>query len=303
MLRRLPALLALMVAPWAVFNAVGCSDEPAPEDLCGWLADDNSCFARFADDIGAQCGATYVPGNDPVAAASGFFSTRDDLSICVKNAGGQVIFDPPLALTTFPVDSVTVNLLGVAAAPGGSISVSSSQAFSVSINGVSAADAGVSGPLDDDITGGSFSSSLEPDRTAFNVSCPGGQETHRFNNLSINGCQENAGFVPQAIVDSSPGVPETPASQSKAGFVRLRMIYPPEVTGGEPRVIEYFNCLIPAPPPPCQDGAKNGDETDIDCGGSCSTKCAEGQFCNDNDDCSSNSCGLNGGLRQCLPAA
>ncbi len=39
----------------------------------------------------------------------------------------------------------------------------------------------------------------------------------------------------------------------------------------------------------CDDGAQNGDESDIDCGGSC-LACADGQLCNDNPDCSSGNC-------------
>ena len=39
----------------------------------------------------------------------------------------------------------------------------------------------------------------------------------------------------------------------------------------------------------CDDGALNGDESDIDCGGSCAA-CADGQLCNDGPDCSSGNC-------------
>jgi hypothetical protein len=40
----------------------------------------------------------------------------------------------------------------------------------------------------------------------------------------------------------------------------------------------------------CTDGAKNGTETDVDCGGSCGTKCANGKLCSVNSDCSSTNC-------------
>ena len=40
---------------------------------------------------------------------------------------------------------------------------------------------------------------------------------------------------------------------------------------------------------PCNNGMKDGTETDIDCGGSC-TKCSDGQACNDNNDCTSDAC-------------
>lgn len=44
------------------------------------------------------------------------------------------------------------------------------------------------------------------------------------------------------------------------------------------------------PAPSCSDGQKNGDETDLDCGGSC-PGCSEGQACIDPDDCASGLCG------------
>ena len=42
--------------------------------------------------------------------------------------------------------------------------------------------------------------------------------------------------------------------------------------------------------PRCNDGIRNGTESDVDCGGSCSTKCANGQICTQNNDCTSNLC-------------
>lgn len=40
----------------------------------------------------------------------------------------------------------------------------------------------------------------------------------------------------------------------------------------------------------CGDGAKNGNEADVDCGGSCATDCVSGQTCGANADCDSNLC-------------
>jgi hypothetical protein len=40
----------------------------------------------------------------------------------------------------------------------------------------------------------------------------------------------------------------------------------------------------------CHDGVRNGDESDIDCGGSCGATCEAGQSCNGSFDCKSNSC-------------
>jgi hypothetical protein len=40
----------------------------------------------------------------------------------------------------------------------------------------------------------------------------------------------------------------------------------------------------------CGDGTKNGNEADVDCGGSCATDCVSGQTCGGNGDCDSNLC-------------
>ncbi|HQY61515.1 MAG: hypothetical protein IPF92_13285 [Myxococcales bacterium] len=47
-------------------------------------------------------------------------------------------------------------------------------------------------------------------------------------------------------------------------------------------------------PPTCTDGRKNGDESDLDCGGSCAagggSTCATGKACTNGDDCQSGQC-------------
>jgi hypothetical protein len=47
-----------------------------------------------------------------------------------------------------------------------------------------------------------------------------------------------------------------------------------------------------APPPSCSDGAKNGTESDIDCGGAC-LPCANGKVCGTKTDCLSGVCASN----------
>ncbi|MSP61143.1 MAG: hypothetical protein EXR72_12525 [Myxococcales bacterium] len=42
--------------------------------------------------------------------------------------------------------------------------------------------------------------------------------------------------------------------------------------------------------PNCMDQIKNGDESDVDCGGSCMTRCGEGQTCLASGDCAGGSC-------------
>ena len=54
---------------------------------------------------------------------------------------------------------------------------------------------------------------------------------------------------------------------------------------------EEETTLPPAQPAPaCDDGAKNGDETDVDCGGSCSAACASGKTCTAGTDCATSLC-------------
>jgi hypothetical protein len=316
MLGRLIGLLAL-AAPAAIVGAMqGCSDEPPHQDICNWLADANNCYARFADDVSTQCGYPHVAGSDPLASGTGNFSDREDLAQCIKSStfgGGVINFDPPLDPTMFPVTSVSVTIIDRKGTECGKVTASGSQTFGVTITPVFASDAGVTtnpdgGPLSDDITGGSVAFSRPGGRQRLDVSCAGGLETYNFNlHAPVDKCSEYAGFMPTAIIDSHPGLPEGaagPGQPAVPGFVRLRIHYPPidpNAEGAQPRVVEYFNCVIPAPPPPCQDMMRNGTETDIDCGGDCPGKCAEGQGCNVNEDCLSNNCGFNMGLQQCIP--
>ncbi len=43
-------------------------------------------------------------------------------------------------------------------------------------------------------------------------------------------------------------------------------------------------------PDGCNNGAKDGDETDVDCGGSCMDQCGNGQGCGGDEDCATGSC-------------
>ncbi|RME55293.1 hypothetical protein D6777_01000 [Candidatus Woesearchaeota archaeon] len=53
-----------------------------------------------------------------------------------------------------------------------------------------------------------------------------------------------------------------------------------------------------APAPQCSNGVQDGDETDVDCGGSICSGCADSKSCSVNEDCQSNNC--DGGT--CQPA-
>jgi hypothetical protein len=52
-------------------------------------------------------------------------------------------------------------------------------------------------------------------------------------------------------------------------------------------------CEMPIDPDTCSDGEVSGDESAIDCGGSCNAKCAVGQDCVGAEDCASGSCATN----------
>jgi hypothetical protein len=51
-----------------------------------------------------------------------------------------------------------------------------------------------------------------------------------------------------------------------------------------------FACVLPCPNwPTCDDELQNGDESDVDCGGSC-PRCANNKRCTSGDDCISANC-------------
>ncbi len=308
---------------WGAYGALvvaGCSGK-LPEDICSWIADANNCLERFAADVGVGtaplCGTSFADGvcrvdptlgapcaSDPTKSTNGYFQKRDPLDICFRNAGGQVIFDPPLNAKAFPLTSVKFKMLDALAQPCGNGSADASQSFSITIAPPKPA-AGKS-----PIIAGTFTMQANPDTShTFDVTCPGGTESHHFNDLVLEKCPSELRIEPTAVLESSPGAPESDTSQAIIGYVRLRIEYPPANPTGKNapmRVVEYFNCSIPAPPPPCKDGVQNGDETDVDCGGSCASKkglkCADGLKCLVNGDCQSGTCALVAGLNQCAKA-
>ena len=292
------------------FGAVmqGCGETPLPQDICNWLGDDNNCYARFANDIGSVCGYDFVEGNDPFESSTGFFQDREDLTTCILSAGGQVVLDPPPTFDQFPLTNVGFKVLDFFGVECGSFAMTSEAAYSITISEVNKDDAGTitnpdGTPLEDDITGGTFSTTT-PTADQLNVTCPGDSEAHNFNVNLLDKCTEFTNFQPRAVLESSPGVPETAATQSQAGYIRLRVYYPPvdpNADGATSRVVEYFNCSIPPPPPPCLDGVQNGDETDLDCGGSCAAGCADGLKCLADEDCLSGTCDTVEGLKMCVP--
>jgi hypothetical protein len=74
----------------------------------------------------------------------------------------------------------------------------------------------------------------------------------------------------------APGNPDQCHAQCSSGIARIV----PWQQGG----VTYYNRAI-CEAPSCNDGKKNGTETDVDCGGSACPRCAVGSACNNAGDC------------------
>jgi len=299
-MRRRLALAALVVPVLALANLHGCgSDEPEIENLCGWLSDPDNCYRKFFADVDGRCGVVGK-GNAPV----GGFLARDKLDICVLSAGGQVLFDPPLNVATFPLASTSFKFVGADGTSCGAGSWGGPYTFSIHVDPYPP-DAGTppapvdAGPIGEPITGGTFSSTNAETREVFDVSCPSG-DTHHFDRLQTTKCPEYTSVLPRAELESSAG------AVNVKGFVRFRVYFPPAegaLENATPVVVEYFDCSIPGAPEPCADQAQDGTETDVDCGGICAG-CQEGQGCIENADCASGNCAVNMmGFKKCAPGA
>ena len=292
----LAGAVTLLFGPLAV---EGCgSDEPPIENLCGWLGNPDNCYRAFYEDVGSQCGRA-----DLGSAPQGGFLARDKLDVCILNEGGQVLFDPPLDLAAFPLASASFKMVAVDGSPCGKASFGGTNTFSVSIEpyppdgGAASGAGGGSTSGGEPIAGGTFSSDSPAGRQVFDTSCPSG-DAHHFDLLQTSECEQYAALVPRAELESNAGGIDLP------GYVIFRVFHPP-TTGAledaQPQVVEYFDCRFPGAPKPCEDGARNGSETDIDCGGALCTPCQEGQGCIQSSDCATGNCGLEMGLKKCLP--
>ncbi|MBX3229412.1 MAG: SUMF1/EgtB/PvdO family nonheme iron enzyme [Labilithrix sp.] len=98
-------------------------------------------------------------------------------------------------------------------------------------------------------------------------------------------------FVPIVAVcaacsssDAEPGATSPPPSDDGGRASPIE----PEKKPEEPECKEG-DCAPEAPPTPT-DGVKNGDETDVDCGGANAPKCEVGKKCEKHTDCKSDAC-------------
>jgi hypothetical protein len=284
---------ALVVLPIPATLAYGCGTPTEYDDLCGWVRDPNNCYRDFFVDVGVSCGAV---GQTRI----GQFAARDKLDLCILNEGGQVVFEPPIDLALPPPtnpDPITIRMINPDTTLCGEVTFRAKYDFDVSIEGDPIPlDAGDAALPDEFLFGGKFSMVGGKGTDSLAVTCPNEQE-YNFDRLQITRCTDLEPILPHAEIDFSAGGIE------QTGVIRINVFYPPqegELEGAQPVPINYVECFIPAAPPLCENGMKDGSETDIDCGGSfCAARCQDAQLCITNDDCASMNCGLDEGIRVC----
>ena len=251
------------------------------------------------------------------------------LGTCIINSGGQVQINPPLDLSMWPPNAysppVTYTFTFQTADSNncGAATYTSPHGFSITINPLP--DGGIAGfgggttttttTATATATGdggrvpmpyGTFTSVIAPGSDAFDVTCPSG-ETHHFNINEVEGlptqnggsCPGVADYLPSASFQVFPG------GINKTGAVSFAIVYPPIPPASYPADAAapptpnpstvYFNCTIPAGAELCNDGVKDGAETDVDCGGpqnptadlcgNCPVRCQSGQQCLCDSDC------------------
>jgi hypothetical protein len=270
----------------------GCESATQFDDLCSWVSDPDNCYANFFEDIQTQCGSAAEP-------RLGTFAARDKLDLCFLDQGGLIRFDPPLNLEV-PIeespDPFNFEIVNPDTTVCGNIGFIAKYDFSVSIIGDEIPDGGT--PQEGDIVGGTFSMSGGKASDSLAVKCPLNVAAFNFDRLQITKCPQYEAILPHAEIDFNPGGVE------QTGIIRLRVYYPPlegELANAAPIPITYFECVIPAAPPPCENMVQDGVETDVDCGGGfCSAKCGDGQKCQTDADCVSSVCEVVEGIRKCI---
>jgi hypothetical protein len=322
---RLRLAFALSALPIAFASyLVACGSEKEPEDLCGWLKDEENCDRQLYADIGATCGTLGVD-----TAREGFFLSRDKLDVCVLDGaeGGQVLFDPPLDVNQFPVTTASFAFIRGDGTLCGAGAVGADGAMAISVAPATIGMNGIPLPLPDGgfpdggtacvdnsqpICGGDFSMKSVTERELVDTTCsrPGQRdELHHFNRLQLSKCngepdpgvtkEDNVSqLFPRAEFESNAG------GVGINGFAKFRVFFPP-ATGTldavAPEVVEYFKCLIPAAATTCANGIQDPGEPAVDCGAICKTGCITGSPCFVSSDCASQLCTPIGGIKECTP--
>ena len=92
------------------------------------------------------------------------------------------------------------------------------------------------------------------------------------------------------LLFSCAAVPWIAACSSDAGGTGTEAPAPTTTGTTPPTPTPTTTGTTPPPPATCTDGFKNGTEADVDCGGSCATRCAEGKGCAAAADCTTTVC-------------
>ena len=284
-------LLPPLALAFAATAFGGCQTDEELDNFCLFLKDKDSCYQNFLTDIGTQCTmdtftGTFDPANEKCLI--------DGINI-PPNVVTEVQFDPPIDLTKLPMTTAIMKLLnnGVEC---GTFEIGADDKLSVSL----LPSPQITDPTAECVTsdmqfcGSSFSNtpiapeSPDQSKQLMSTTCPDGT-AFRFDRLQVGQqCADQAGLIPQAKLEI------TPNGIGKEGEVKFSIVYSPEKT------LTYFTCRILAALPPCENGVKDGFETDVDCGGSqCVTRCVGEQACINGSDCLSGKCEVSGGIRKC----
>jgi hypothetical protein len=279
----------------------GCNQEQEVDNLCLFLKDQDSCYQEFLTTIGTQC---TMESTDPNYA--GDFSSPYTLDSCAFSGATppagvvtQVTFDPPIEMAKLSAYTGGIATLSIDGTQCGIIEFDESDKVSVALDVypiLSDPDA----PCETSgvqFCGSSFSNKpLSGDdaptasTTLMKTTCPDGT-SFTFDRRQVEQqCVDQAGLLPKAKLVVMPNGVEKP------GMLTLSIKYSPDITR------TYVKCNIPAQPPPCANGIKDGLETDVDCGGgSCVAKCPTGSSCLNDSDCATTKCVVVSGIKKCQP--
>jgi hypothetical protein len=270
----------------------------------------------------------------PLGNPNGSFLNRAMLDVCFLAMGGQVVFDPPIDPTMIPAAAdagpvtYTIKIMQPDGNECGFATYTSEYGFSMTVNSPpNVPDAGDGGVYN---AYGTYTQATTAGSDAFDVTCPSG-ETHHLNLDEVVGqvapdggatssCPGFSPLLPSASLQIAVGGIDTPGAVSLAisypptppvaypSTTNLEQIPSPPLT---PTRVVYFNCTVPAALEPCIDGVKDGEETDVDCGGptvfsktqpggTCPARCVAGQQCLQDSDCAGTKCAVVMGMRVCM---
>lgn len=300
------AAALLLLGPAPALLTYGCDSPTQFDDLCGWLRDPNNCYREMFIDVGTACGVTGT-------TRSGAFATREPLSQCFLNEGGIINFSPPLSVDALPgtgEEVLKIKILNQDMTECSNFEFRAKYDFKATFTADTLPpEVDPENIPEEFIIGGTFNMAGGKDSDTLNVTCPDPEEKFKFDRLQITRCREYEEIIPHIEIQWSPG------GIDENGVIRLNVFYPPfegdldACIGSEdpdcqiqPVVVNYFDCVIPAAPPLCANGVKDGTETDIDCGGNfCTGRCFPDQLCLNNSDCEFENCIVSMGQRKCGP--